>query len=90
MPRKTDGARDPLGYPRGIGPNIPRGARTIAWGSKGPRLCGIGGIGINGVETNRWIMTDVAYVVVIIRLIVSIHLSPVGDGLMETNYDIIT
>ena len=65
-------------------------ARTIAWGSKGPRLCGIGGIGINGVETNRWIMTDVAYVVVIIRLIVSIHLSPVGDGLMETNYDIIT
>ena len=65
-------------------------ARAIAWGSKGPRLCGIGGIGINGVETNRWIMTDVAYVVVIIRLIVSIHLSPVGDGLMETNYDIIT
>ena len=32
-------------------------ARTVAWGSEGPRLCGIGGIGINGVETNHLIMT---------------------------------
>ena len=41
-----------------IGRIHPERARTIAWGSKGPRLCGIGGIGINGVETNYWIMTS--------------------------------
>ena len=28
------------------------------WGSKGPRLVPIGGIGINGVETNHLIMTE--------------------------------
>ena len=63
MPRKTDGARDPPWLSSEASDEFTsERARTVAWGSEGPRLRGIGGIGINGVETNHLIMTALVQV----------------------------